>query len=141
MAASIDSVERTVHVTNRWLHEVAKELGEDEARAYQALRAVLHALRDRVGVDEAAQLAAQLPELLRGVFYEGWVPSRTPEAYHDAGTFLARIERDLHLHGATEASYAVRAVMDVLGRHVSEGELRDVMAVLPPAVRELVDAA
>ena len=141
MPASIHPVERTVHVTNHWLHELSEQLGEDESRAYEALRAVLHALRDRMGVEEAAQLAAQLPELLRGVYYEGWVPSRTPERYRHAEPFLERVARDLGLHGPTEASYAVEAVMTILRRHVSEGELADVMAVMPPAVRELLAGA
>jgi len=140
MTASIESVERTVHVTNRWLHELAAELGGDEQHAYQTLRAVLHALRDRLSVDEAAQLAAQLPELLRGVFYEGWVPARTPETYRDADTFLRHVAVQLRLHGTTEASYATQAVMTVLRRHVSEGELRDVMAVVPASVRTLLAA-
>lgn len=137
---SIDSIERTVHATNRWVHEVDAELGEGEERAYQAMRAVFHALRDRVGVDESAELAAQLPELLRGVFFEGWVPSRTPQAYRDSETFLRRVEEKLRAHGTTEASYATRAVMAVVRRHVSEGELRDVMAVLPEHLRGLLEA-
>ena len=141
MSTSIHPVERTVHVTNRWLRELSEELGEGEPRAYETLRAVLHALRDRLGVDEAAQLAAQLPELLRGVFYEGWVPARTPQTYRHAEDFLERVGHDLGLHGPTEASYAVEGVMTVLRRHVSAGELADVMAVMPPAVRELLSGS
>ena len=32
----------------------------------------LHALRDRIGAESAVHLAAQLPMLLRGLYYEGW---------------------------------------------------------------------
>jgi uncharacterized protein (DUF2267 family) len=31
---------------------------------------VLHALRDRLTVEEASDLAAQLPMLIRGLYYE-----------------------------------------------------------------------
>ena len=39
---------------------------------------MLHTLRDRLTVDVAAKLAAQLPTLIRGIYYEDWDPSRTP---------------------------------------------------------------
>jgi hypothetical protein len=38
----------------------------------------MHAVQHRLTVDEAAQLAARLPELIQGISYEGWDPSRTP---------------------------------------------------------------
>jgi uncharacterized protein (DUF2267 family) len=136
---TIDAVEHSVETTNIWLKELAGELGRDDRReAYRVLRSVLHALRDRIGVNESAQLAAQLPGLVRGVFYEGWDPSRTPERYRDADAFLDRVAGEARLSGETQASYAVTAVMAVLRRHVSEGELADVLAVLPPQVRALM---
>ncbi len=42
--------DHTVHETNTWLHELMEELGPDKQRAYSALRATLHALRDRLTV-------------------------------------------------------------------------------------------
>jgi uncharacterized protein (DUF2267 family) len=41
------------------------------------LRATLHALRDRLIIDEVAQLSAQLPMLIRGLYYKGWDPTKT----------------------------------------------------------------
>lgn len=88
----LDVFDRSVHKTNEWLNDLARRLGSDDRRyAYRVLRAYFHVLRDRLTVDERAQLAAQLPHLLRGVFYEGWDPSRTPETYRDRDTFLARL--------------------------------------------------
>lgn len=134
----VDFIERSVEKTHIWLRDMAFELGtEDEAEAYRALRAVLHTLRDRLTVDEAAQLAAQLPLLVRGVFYDGWDPSRTPARYHDAPGFLDRVRAEARLAGHTEASYAVSAAARVLRTHVSEGELNDVTAVLPEPIRSL----
>jgi len=140
MIQTIDTFERTVHVTNGWLAEVAHELGEDDDRqaAYRALRAVLHALRDRLPTTESAQLAAELPMLLRGVYYEGWRPSRTPETYHDVDRFLQRVAHEANLAGETEASVATTAAMTVLRRHVAAGELADVLADLPGPVRALI---
>jgi uncharacterized protein (DUF2267 family) len=66
----------TVHKTYIWLNDIMQELAwEDRYKAYLGLRTTLHALRDRLTVEEAAQLAAQLPMLIRGLYYEGWEPT------------------------------------------------------------------
>jgi uncharacterized protein (DUF2267 family) len=134
-----DVIARSVEKTHVWLNELAEELGTgDRQEAYRILRAFLHALRDRLTIDEAAQLAAQLPDLIRGIYYEGWDPSSTPRSYHDLDTFLGLIADEALLDGETRASYATAAAGRVLRRHVSEGELRDVLAVLPEELRALV---
>ena len=134
-----DIIARNVEKTHVWLNELAEELGtEDRQEAYRVLRAFLHALRDRLTIDEAAQLAAQLPDLIRGIYYEGWDPSATPRSYHDVDTFLGLIADEALLDGETRASYAAAAAGRVLRRHVSEGELRDVLAVLPEELRAVV---
>lgn len=86
-------------------------------------------------VDEVAQLAAQLPTLIRGIYYEGWNPSKTPIKYRGLDDLLDRVATDAGLDGETEASYAVSATTQVLRRHVSLGELEDVRAVLPAELR------
>ena len=132
-------IDHSVETTHIWLNELAAELGtEDRRYAYRVLRAVLHAVRDRLTVDEAAQLAAQLPELIRGIYYEGWDPSRTPAHYHGSKPFLDRIASEALLAGDSEASYAAEAVMDVLRHHISAGEFEQVLGMLPPRVRAVV---
>jgi uncharacterized protein (DUF2267 family) len=132
-------IDRSVEKAHVWLNELAAELGtEDHRYAYRILRAVLHAMRDRLTVDEAAQLAAQLPELIRGIYYEGWDPSRTPASYHGSKPFLERIAADALLAGESEASYAAVAVMNVVRHHVSAGEFEQVLHMLPPPVRAVL---
>jgi uncharacterized protein (DUF2267 family) len=134
-------IERSVEKTHIWLKDVAGELGvEDRQYAYRALRAVLHTLRDRLTVDVAAKLAAQLPTLIRGIYYEDWDPSRTPLAIHDVEAFLDHVVAEGRLGGETEASIAVGAVSRVLRRHVSPGEIEDVLAVLPDNLKTLIAA-
>lgn len=132
-------IERSVEKAHVWLDEVAKQLGtEDHRLAYRVLRAYLHALRDRLTVDEAAQLAAQLPELIRGVYYEGWKPSATPVRYRGFTDFLDRVAADAELAGETDASFAVSAAAEVLRRHVSAGEIEDIRAQLPEDLLPIV---
>jgi uncharacterized protein (DUF2267 family) len=134
-------VERSVEKTHIWLKELERELGvEDRRYAYRALRAVLHALRDRLTVDVAAKLAAQLPTLIRGVYYEDWDPSRTPLPIRDVEQFLDHVVQEGGMSGETEASLAVTAVSRVLREHLSAGEIDDVLAVLPDRLRVLVQA-
>src|SRR5512132_2006261 len=105
--AHLDLLDRNVEQTNVWLKDIAEACGvEDRREAYRILRAFLHALRDRNTVDEAAQLAAQLPDLVREIYYEGWDPSGTPEKYHETDAFLRRVADEALLAGATQAAYA-----------------------------------
>lgn len=139
-AAHVDIIDRSVEKAHVWLNDLARELGsEDRQHAYRVLRAFLHALRDHLSVDEAAQLAAQLPIFVRGVFYEGWDPSRTPQHARDVDSFLAGIASEALLAGETEASFAARAADRVLRRHVSDGESASVLQALPRHVRELLN--
>jgi uncharacterized protein (DUF2267 family) len=105
---------------------------------YGVLRAFLHALRDHLSVDESAALAAQLPIFVRGVFYEGWDPSRTPDRARDLDSFLGRIASEARLAGETEASFAAMAANRVLERHISSGEAESVLHVLPEHLREFL---
>jgi uncharacterized protein (DUF2267 family) len=123
----------TIDKTNRILHEIEEALGwpkERRNQSYAALRGVLHALRDRLTVEEAAQLGAQLPMLVRGIYYEGWDPSRVPEKLH-RDEFLRRVRREFpyDVPGGVEA--VVRTVLGVLRQHITEGEWADIRSTLP----------
>jgi uncharacterized protein (DUF2267 family) len=136
----LEIIDKTVEKTNIWLNQLADELGSDDRHyAYRVLRAFLHTLRDRLTVNEAAQLAAQLPDLIRGIYYEGWDPSKTPLTYRRSTEFLDRLAEEALLHGETEASFATTAATRVLRDHVSEGELSDVFQILPAEIRGLLD--
>jgi uncharacterized protein (DUF2267 family) len=135
---TIPHVEASIHTANVWLKELAQELGwEDRERAYHALRAVLHALRDRLTVDEAADLGAQLPLLIRGLYYEGWDPSSTPVKERHREVFLHRIAAAFQHDAAIYPEGIAWAVFKLLERHVSSGEIKDILHVLPREIRSL----
>jgi uncharacterized protein (DUF2267 family) len=136
----LPAFDATVQKTNEILHAIEDVYGwpvEERHRAYEALRAVLHTLRDRLTVQEAADLAAQLPMLVRGFYYEGWVPSRVPIKM-DRDDFLGRVRHELpfELEGSTED--LVVATLLAVERFVSDGEWRDIAAIVPADVRELL---
>jgi uncharacterized protein (DUF2267 family) len=134
----LDVFDDTVHKTNSWLKEIAQELGADRHRAYQSLRAVLQTLRDRLPVDEAAQLGDQLPMLVRGIYYEAWHhPAGKPERIRSRDDFLEQVGTHFGMTPPVDPEDAARAVFQALENHVTPGEIRDVIASLPKDIRSL----
>jgi uncharacterized protein (DUF2267 family) len=132
----VSNLDRSIDKARTWLAEVAAEFGTEDRRfAYRVLRAWMHALRDRLPVPVAAHFAAQLPELLRGVFYDGWNPSHVPVKY-DQAEYVRRFAREATIHDS-EVARAANLVATVVRRHVSEGALGEALDTLPAAIRQL----
>ncbi len=128
----------TLQTTNVWINDVLEELGwEDRHRAYHALREVLHALRDRLPVDLAAGLAAQLPMLVRGFYYDGWHPHGKPVKDRDKDAFLAQVMTAFREGPYADPEKVTRVVFRVLARHVSGGEIERVKHSLSTGLRAL----
>ena len=140
---AVEAIDTTVHKTNEWLRDIAAELGTSNRRhAYLALRGTLHAVRDFLPLDESAQLSAQLPMLVRGIYFEGWNPSDTPEEDRSLESFLRRTEHALaralgNEDETIDSAQATRAVLSVLSSRVSAGEIDQVRHVLPEKIRAL----
>ena len=134
----VDSLDRSIDKTNAWLADVAAKFGtEDRRLAYRVTRSWLHTLRDRLPVTIAAHVAAQLPELLRGVFYEGWNPSKVPVKY-SKDEYIARFARDAQVHH-DEVARAGRLVTSAMRRHVSAGAIDEALGALPADIRRLLE--
>jgi uncharacterized protein (DUF2267 family) len=129
---------KTLAKTHIWLNDLMEKTeSDDEQKAYRSLRAVLHALRDALSTDEVAQFGAQLPMLLRGSFYEGWDPATGRKRYHKLDEFLVRIRDELTDGDDSDVVDLAYAVFGVVCRHVSGGEIRDILRTLPPDLRAL----
>jgi len=136
--SAISGFDSTVHTTNLWLNEIMDRMHWDNRQhAYQALRSVLHALRDRLPVNHAAALGAQLPMLVRGIYYEGWIPSRTPVKERKKADFVYHIRQSFLDSPRIDEEEVTRAVLHVLSQHVSKGEVENVKLTLPHEIREL----
>jgi uncharacterized protein (DUF2267 family) len=136
--SGVTAFDSTIQTTNVWLHDILERLGwQDRHRAYQALRAVLHGLRDRLAVDQAAALGAQLPMLIRGFYYEGWHPAGTPTRERRREDFLANIAAAFRDDPGIDAEEVARAVFQVIASHVTPGEIKHVKFALPSEIRSL----
>jgi uncharacterized protein (DUF2267 family) len=127
------SFDITVDKTNRLLREIEQVYGwpkERRNQSYGALRAVLHALRDRLTVTECAQFAAQLPMLVRGMYYDGWDPNRVPVKM-SRDEFLDRVRHDFPYDVKGGIPVLVPTVLSAVKQFGTEGEWADVKAGMP----------
>jgi uncharacterized protein (DUF2267 family) len=138
MSNHLEIIDTTVQKTYEWLRDVREELHtEDNHQAYQALRAVLHSLRDRLPVEEAVDLGAQFPMLIRGIYYEGWKPTGKPVKARTQEEFFAMIAGHLWSVGNVDPDRYARAVFAVLDKHVTGGEMHQVRSNLPQELQNL----
>jgi uncharacterized protein (DUF2267 family) len=137
-ATGLEVFDSTVQKTNNWLHDLMEILRwPDKHKVYTALKTTLHALRDRITVEEVAQLGAQLPMLVRGFYYEGWDPTDKPLKERHKEQFLARIDQQFKDDNSVDPEVVARAVFFLLAHRVTEGEIEDIKHVLPAEIRDL----
>lgn len=140
MTTGIDVFDTTIQKTNVWLKDLMEELGwDDKRRALSALRSVLHSLRDRLTIEEATDFGAQLPMLIRGFYYEGWDPSGKPMKMRHKQEFFDLVQDQLINETPEDVERIVRAVFQVVQRRIDEGEIEDIIAMLPADLQDLWD--
>jgi len=136
---TVPVLETTMQKAHLWFKDLTALMGwEDQQLAYLALRAVLHALRDRLPIEVAAKLGAQLPILIRGIYYEGWVPAHVPFNVRHLEDFLELITsylgNDLLI---PDVELITKNVLKVMASHLSEGEMDHLKKVLPKSIASL----
>lgn len=131
------TISHAVQQCQEWLKELRDNAGlADETEALSALRVILHQLRDRLTPEEAVQLAAQMPIIVRGLYFEGWHPAGKPERIRTRQEFMDKITLAL-LPRQIPPDPVVRAVFAILSHHLDPGEVSDVIAQLPDELKEL----
>lgn len=130
--------ESTLQKTNLWVKEVSDLLHwDDHHKAYHGLRAVLHALRDRLPVPEAAHLGAQLPMLMRGFYYDNWRPAATPTKIKTSQEFYDVVRENFTADRNVNPMRLTEAVLMVLCANTSPGELEKILGIFPPELRAI----
>lgn len=136
-ATGLEIFDKSLQTTHLWLGEIMDELGPERDEAWHALGAVLHALRDWVPVELAAHLGAQLPLVVRGLYYDEWRPTQAPERNRTQSEFIEKVGSGLINRRPLDRVVAIQAVFHVLTRHVSPGQVEKVRQALPEDVRAL----
>jgi uncharacterized protein (DUF2267 family) len=133
----LQGIDETVQQTYVWIDEVADAFHGSRHEGFQVLRGFLHTLRDHLPTDESAQLAAQLPMLVRGVYYEGWNPGHSTQRERGEAEFLRHMVSETGIR-EFDARDAVKAAWGTMAHHITGGELAQVEQSLPKHVRALL---
>ena len=135
---TIVALNRSMQTTMEWLHDIRDELGwDDDERVYDATKAVLHTIRDRIPLEVMAKFAAQLPMVLSGVFYDQYDPTKQPAKLRSREDFLERI-RENSPEQNMNSEEAVRGVMKGLGNRVGQDSLDKIALNMPENIRDLI---
>jgi uncharacterized protein (DUF2267 family) len=134
--SGLEGINHTVQLTHAWINDLDARLAwNNKPRSYRLLKAVLHAVRDWLPVNEAANLGAQLPELLRGAYYEQWHPAATPVKGRTKDDFLARVATLFVRDPLAHPDRDVMEVLRFLTSRITPGEIEDVRRSLPEELR------
>lgn len=137
---SFDVLERSTQKTNQILNFIEERYGWKEHRnySYAALRAVLHTLRDRLPVELAVGFGAQLPIFVRGVYYEGWNPSKVPQKMKRE-EFLNAIRGQLLFSYETSELELIQTVIGAIKNIIDPLEIEKIQKTLPDDLKDLLD--
>ncbi len=136
--AGLETLDHSVQIAHEWINELDDELGwNDRHRSYRLLRAVLQVLRDCLPVAEVAHFSAQLPIVLRGIFFEHWQPASERPRHWDIDHFFASIDAFFRQDPIENVDEAVAKAFRVIGNRVSSGEVAHIAGCLPQEIRAL----
>jgi uncharacterized protein (DUF2267 family) len=136
-ATGLDVFDKTLQTTHIWLDEIMAKLGPNRQVAWHVLGAVLHALRDRLPIGLAVHLGAQLPLLVRGLYYDQWHPSEQTLKERSAEQFLDHVRQRLHDIRPVNVLDAAQVTFQVLNHHVDPHQIEKVRQALPENIRAL----
>lgn len=134
-ANGLEVFDKTLHTTNAWLGEIMEQIGHDRHVAWHVLGSVLHAIRDRIPEGLAAHLGAQLPLLVRGLYYDQWRAGQEPKKWRTVEDFIAVVGADFRGMENVNRIDAAKAVLQVINHHVDPGQVARIRDSLPEDVR------
>ncbi len=135
-ATGLEVFDKTLQTTNIWLDEIMADIGPDRKTAWRVLAVVLHRLRNRLPLGLAANLGAQLPILVRGIYYDQFQPDSLPSECDTMDQFCTEVGEWLQDNKPVDPQTAVKSVFKLLSKHLSRGEIGNVVQALPEGLRD-----
>lgn len=129
---------------DEFIRRIEEQLGADRTTAERTARGVFSALWSAVGPDEFDDMRAQLPRDFEPLLASatGEVPRRRPpEPATPAVTIDEFLDRVAERTGLDRdgARRAAEAVLEVLSRRITGGQVEDLEVVLPPELRPAME--
>ncbi len=133
-----DIFNSTLQKTNLILKQIEKEFNwDDRHKAYTALRAVLHTLRDRLNVNQAAAFASQLTIVEKGIFYDGWDPAQVPIKMHRE-VFLENIrQKFLPFPVEYDLEIFANTILRIIRASIDPFEMEKIRSILPDDLKKI----
>lgn len=132
----MSTLDNALEKSHIWLNQLQANLNiQKRNEAFRLLKVVLHELRDRLPLNEAAHLGAQLPTLIRGLYYEGFRPRPFNRKDKSLQPFLKAVEKKMPRFYPKPPSELLRGVFELLNDTISSGEIKDIQACLSEEVR------
>jgi uncharacterized protein (DUF2267 family) len=97
---------------------------------------VLQTVRDRLPVDLAVHFGAQLPVLIRGLYYEDGTPSKVPLKM-SREEFLDAIPEKIVADRVIDPLETTQAVLFIVSRNIGGGEMEKVKHSFPQDMQPL----
>lgn len=138
--------ENYLHDSHAFTAEVARELEtENKDKARRITRAVLHAVRDRLPLNEAIHFGQQLLMIWKGIYFDQLDAGKMPVKIRDQAHFIQFIiSKD---YGAEKEDFcdesdvrnALHAVFNALESTVDPGVLQHVKGALNKEIVDLIE--
>lgn len=137
-STGLDVFDTTIEKTNQILKEIEIEMGWEGRRnqSYLALRTILHALRDRLPLEEAVHFSAQLPLILKGTFFDGWNIMEVPVKMNKE-EFIRYIGERFRFDVEGDIEGLIKRVGLILFSHVDEPEANKILSEFPADIASL----
>ena len=118
----LNHFDHALHASRAWVHDLMEEMNwRDEHCSYQALRSVLHALRDHLPIEDVIALGSEMPLFVRGCYYEGWcMPKDKPHKKEKKNEFMAHVAEGFHHGPVCDPGKLTHGVFKILTRHISK---------------------
>jgi uncharacterized protein (DUF2267 family) len=135
----LETIETTTQKTHEWIARIAESMHMEKRDPWKSLRPVLQKLRDRLPVVLAVHFGAQLPMLVRGLYYEGWEPSKVPIKM-SLEDFLAVVQSRIIADRVIDPIETVQNVLAIIANHIGGSEMQKVMDAFPRDTQSLCPA-
>ena len=128
----LDRFEKSLKESREWLKDIAVSLQLTETdKAYVALRAVLHALREFLHLDAALKFGDKLPVLFKGLYYEGWQPEQNVNTAPARKSFEEYVANLMGHSKEMDERRVIDAVFGVLSAKLNERDIEEIAFLLP----------
>jgi uncharacterized protein (DUF2267 family) len=130
-----------------FVKEVANELNNphDHKTAIRITKSVFHAVRELLTVEESLHLISQLPLYVKALYVDGWHAGEK-KRIKDKDEFIELLmlqnprTAPKDFGNDEKALENARAVIRVLCRHVSQGQIDDIVSQFPAELKDLWNA-